>query len=162
MDAEFIHKLYAYNDWANIQIVENAAKLSEEDYRRSFGQAWGSVHGTLAHLLDADGIWFGRWQGESARRLPDGSQFATLKAIREAWEPLMAKRRAWIETLTNDDLARPLEYKNTKGQPFSEPLWEQMFHVTNHGTDHRSHLSIMLTELGHPPAPLDFIAYVRL
>lgn len=162
MDTEFIRMVYTYNDWANMQIVENAGRLDEANYKRSFGQAWGSIHGTLAHLLDADTIWFGRWQGDSAQRPPDGKAYATLKDIREAWEPLMAQRRAWIETLTGDDLARPLEYKNTRGQPFSQPLWWQLYHVANHGTDHRSHLSIMMTELGHPPAPLDFIAFVRL
>jgi uncharacterized damage-inducible protein DinB len=163
MDTEFVKMLYTYNDWANVQLVENASKLGEADYMKSFGQAWGSVHGTLAHLADADGIWFARWHDrESPQQPPDGSQYTTLQAVRDAWEPLMSRRRAWIEKLTGDDLTRPLEYKNTKGQPFSHPLWWQLFHVANHGTDHRSHLSIMMTELGYPPASLDFIQFVRL
>lgn len=163
MDAEIIKMMYTYNDWANMQIMETAAKLSDGDYRKDFGQAWGSVHGTLAHLCDADMIWFARWHdGESPQHPPDGKQYTTFKMVRDAWEPLMSRRRAWLEKLTGEEIARALVYKNTKGQEFSHPLWWQLLHVANHGTDHRSHLSIMLTELGQQPPALDFIQFVRL
>jgi uncharacterized damage-inducible protein DinB len=120
------------------------------------------VHGTLAHLLEADNLWWTRWHGDSPQTKPDGAQYTSLPVIRAAWEPLMAERRAWIEGLTGDGLSRNLDYKSSKGQAFSHPLWWQLYQVVNHGTDHRSHLSIMMTEVGFPPPPLDFIAFVRL
>jgi uncharacterized damage-inducible protein DinB len=143
-------------------LLDNAAKLDAPAYRRDFGQAWGSVHGTLAHLLVADSLWWARWHGDSPQKLPDGAQYTSLPMIREAWKPFMVERRAWIEGLSGDDLTRIIEYKNTKGRAFSHPLWWLLYQVVNHGTDHRSHLSIMMTEVGFPPPQLDFIAFVRL
>jgi len=162
MDTELFIKLYQYNDWANAQLMDIAAVLDDTDYRRDFGQAWGSVHGTLAHLLDAESIWWARWHGESPQGTPDGAAFADLAALRARWQPFQQERLAWLGGLSADDLNRPLAYKNTKGTPFTQPLWWQLYHVINHGTDHRGYLSVMLTELGHAPSPLDFIAYVRL
>lgn|SRR5574341_696077 len=162
MDTEFVRTLYRYTDWANGVLMDNAQILSEADYRRNFGQAWGSIHGTLAHLLATDSIWWARWHGDSTMTDVQGSQYQTLDAIREAWQPFMAARRSWIESLSGEDLTRKLDYKNTSGQAFTHPLWWLLVHVANHGTDHRSHISIMMTEMGHPPQPLDFIAYVRL
>ncbi len=162
MDISFFKKLYQYHDWANLQVIEAAAQLDEASYRKDFGQAWGSVHGTLAHLLDAEQIWFARWQGESPQHRPEGAAFHTLADIRAARATLEKDRITFLDSLSDGDLTRIFEYKNTKGDPFAHPLWWQLYHVVNHGTDHRGYLSVMLTELGHPPTSLDFIAYVRL
>ena len=162
MDTVFFKTLYAYNDWANMQVLETASMLGEAEYRRDFGLAWGSVHGTLAHLLAADHLWFARWNGTSPQSRPVGAEYATLADIRADWTPFMAERRSYIEGLTGDDLVRVIDYKTTQGEASSQPLWWGLYQVVSHGTDHRSHLSIMLTELGHPTVPLDFIAFVRL
>jgi len=162
MDTEFFIKLFAYNDWANGVLMDAAAKLDDAGYRKDFGQAWGSPHGTLAHLLDAETIWYKRWHGTSAQGTPDGHAYPTLDAIRTAWGPLCVERAAWIKSLSPEKLASPHAYKNTRGDAFNEPLWLQLYHVVNHGSDHRGYLSVMLTDLGFAPPPLDFIAYVRL
>lgn len=162
LETAFFKKLYQYHDWANQQVRDEAARLDDTAYRKDFGQAWGSVHGTLAHLLAAERIWMARWRGVSPQGRPDGAEWNTLDALRATWEPLQAERMVFLDSLSGDDLSRVVEYKNTKGDLFAHPLWWQLYHVVNHGTDHRGYLSIMLTELGFPPSPLDFIAYVRL
>lgn len=73
----------------------------------------------------------------------------------------MQERRAYLHTLHAADLIAPCDYRNTKGKVFSQPLWELLTHVVNHGTDHRGHVSTILSELGSPTVPLDLIAWVR-
>lgn len=161
MEPKLFRTLYAYTDWANGVVLDLSATLSPTDYARDFGHAWGSVRGTLAHTYGADWVWFRRWQGESPPALPPEADFSGVDELRRVWQPLMAERRAFIEGLSADDLARVVAYQTTQGTPHSEPLWQLLLHVANHSTDHRSQVSTLLTNLGHPPPPLDLIAYVR-
>lgn len=53
----------AYNAWANRRLYQAAALLSEGQYRAERGAFFGSVHGTLNHLLVTDRIWMRRITG---------------------------------------------------------------------------------------------------
>ncbi|TIT27996.1 MAG: damage-inducible protein DinB, partial [Mesorhizobium sp.] len=54
----------AYNQWANGRIYEAAADLVDEEFERDVGAFFGSMAGTLNHLLAADRIWMKRFTGE--------------------------------------------------------------------------------------------------
>ena len=84
-----------------------------------------------------------------------------MDALRPVWQRVIAERNAYVDSLSEADLYASIDYHNSKGVPYSTPLWGMIAHVVNHGTDHRSHVSIMLTELGHPPQGLDFITFLR-
>ncbi|TIP22086.1 MAG: damage-inducible protein DinB, partial [Mesorhizobium sp.] len=54
----------AYNQWANTRIYDAAADLSEEELGRDVGAFFGSMLGTLNHLLVTDRVWMKRFTGE--------------------------------------------------------------------------------------------------
>ena len=49
-----------YNRWMNEKLYALAATLSDEERRRPMGAFFGSIHGTLNHVLLADRIWLAR------------------------------------------------------------------------------------------------------
>ena len=53
--------LARYNRWANRRVYEACAALSDADYRRPRPAFFGSIHGTLNHLLAGDRVWLGRF-----------------------------------------------------------------------------------------------------
>ena len=55
----FLH-LATYNQWANTRLFDAVSQLSDEAYRADRGAFFGSIHGTLNHLLMADLLWIGR------------------------------------------------------------------------------------------------------
>ena len=55
--------LAGYNRWANGRIYTAVRALSDADYRAERGAFFGSLHGTLNHLLVADRIWMRRFTG---------------------------------------------------------------------------------------------------
>ena len=61
----------AYNAWANGQIYDAAAELTDEEFGRDVGAFFGSMVGTLNHLLVADRIWMKRFtsEGEAPKAL---------------------------------------------------------------------------------------------
>lgn len=162
MTPEFFSTLYAYNDWANREVVRAAARITPEQYAQQVSAGWGSVRGLLTHLLNADRIWMARWRELPAEGLSVADDaYATPFELLEPWEAVMAERQAYLAGLTVDDLHTTIHYQSLRGPACAELRWQALFQGANHGTDHRGHLSILLTEYGQPPAPLDFIVWVR-
>ncbi len=64
---EHFDELATYNRWANRRLYNDAASLPDEVRKRPSGLFFGSVHGTLNHLLVADYIWMRRFTGDGPR-----------------------------------------------------------------------------------------------
>jgi uncharacterized damage-inducible protein DinB len=151
--------LYDYNYWANRRILDTAARASEAQ----LGQAhnWGSVHDTLVHTLSAEWIWRMRCaEGVSPTAGLRHADLPTLEAVRLRWEAEEQAMRSFLAGLGDADLARIVEYKNTRGQPNAFPLGQLLVHIVNHGTQHRSEAAFVLTEFGHSPGEMDYLLYL--
>src|SRR6478609_7758809 len=64
MTVNHFRQLAAYNRWANARLYAAALDLPEEEYRRQVGVFFGSLHGTLNHVLLTDRLWLKRLTGE--------------------------------------------------------------------------------------------------
>ncbi|MFN8423863.1 MAG: DinB family protein [Anaerolineae bacterium] len=77
---------------------------------------------------------------------------------------MLASSADWIDYvdgLTDADLDSTITYANTKGEPFRNPLWQILTHLSLHGMQHRAEAAAMLTERGASPGDIDFIRYLR-
>lgn len=152
-----------YNRWANARIYDACALLSEEDFRADKGAFFGSAQGTLNHLLVADRIWLKRFTGQGdAPASLDGAlhgDFAALRAAREAEDQRII---AWVDTLTEADLATMITYTPiTMPEKITQPLGPVLAHVFNHQTHHRGQVHTILTSLGRPSVVLDLVYFLR-
>jgi uncharacterized damage-inducible protein DinB len=59
----FVRTMAAYNAEMNRRIYAAAQRLSEAKRQRQRGAFWGSIHGTLCHLLWGDRMWMSRFDG---------------------------------------------------------------------------------------------------
>ncbi len=65
----------SYNQWMNEKLYEAAAKLPEAELTANRGAFFGSLTGTLNHLVIADTIWLQRFTAHPA-------PFRALDAVR--------------------------------------------------------------------------------
>ncbi len=155
----------AYNRWANERLYEAAARLPDADYRADRGAFFGSLNGTLNHILVADRIWMHRFTGE-------GPQPTQLDAILfEDLAPLGQARRAeddrivaYVDGLTDADLAGTFSYRTiTSPADITQRLAPALAHFFNHQTHHRGQAHTLLTIAGGKDAapPLDLIYFQR-
>ena len=65
MEPEHFQSLARYNQWANQRLYGACRALPEEAYHdRREAAFFGSIHGTLNHILLGDRVWFDRVEGE--------------------------------------------------------------------------------------------------
>lgn len=152
-----------YHRWATAELLQHLQRVPEADYRRPLGLFFGSVHGTLNHLLLAEReLWMPRLaQGVSPalaldRELEPGREplAAQVLAAAAAWSAL-------VESWPLPRLLGTLEYRRGNGQSVTVASAAALAHVFNHGTHHRGQLSAALTTLGRPCPELDLIRMLQ-
>ena len=151
---------FAYTIWASSRLVQAASQLSPEELSRDFGTADRGIIGTLGHIVSSDRIWLARLQRDPnppGRREED----KTLPALQYDWPAIHERWKLWLDSLDDNAAEQVISYADLKGNRWSEPMWQIILHVVNHGTHHRGQVSGFLRALGHTPPPLDLIAYYR-
>ena len=63
---EYIQIMARYNGWQNRSLYMAASGLSEAARQQDRGAFFGSIHGTLSHILFGDTIWMSRFDGWDA------------------------------------------------------------------------------------------------
>lgn len=158
-----LRTMAAYNAWANRRLYAAAAALPDALYRQPAGAYFGSLEGTLNHLLTTDRIWLRRLtgEGEAPNRL-DVILFVQFDALRTAREAEDVRLERYVAKLSAADLNAEFEYSTTSGQLQRQPRWEVLAHLFNHQTHHRGQAHAILTRVGvaEPPS-LDLLIMQR-
>lgn len=159
MNAQDIQQLYKYNRWANRQTLESSAKLTTDQFTKDLRCSYRSVRDTLAHLLGAEWIWLMRWNGESPKALLNPLDFPDFASLSARWAEVEQDQTAFVNGVTDESLESPVTYLNTRGEPWTYPLWQMLQHVVNHSSYHRGQVATMLRQLGAVPAPTDLLVF---
>jgi uncharacterized damage-inducible protein DinB len=153
--------LFAYNDWANKRALQPASTLTPEQFTKPLGNSFSSVRDTLAHMYGAETIWLQRFKGKSPSAFPDTSQIHDIAALEAKWNPIAAELLNFVSGLTQQDIDRVVEYKTMKFGVYSNPMWQSLQHVVNHGTYHRGQITTMLRQLDARPLATDLMHFYR-
>ncbi len=154
-----------YNEWANERIYAAAARLGDADYQASRGAYFGSVHGTLNHILVGDRIWMNRFtgRGETYRQL-DLILFDDRAALRSAREIEDRRIIAFVDGLDAHALLGSFSYRTiVNPTDVTQPLAPALAHFFNHQTHHRGQVHGLVSAIaGREAAPsLDLIQFQR-
>ena len=162
MNIQDARALINYNYWARDRVLDAVDALSDEQFTSTVTSSFGSARDTLVHVLSAESVWLSRWKGEVRSGMLSASDYPTRASVRKAWQEEEGKMRAFFETMTDEGLTRVIDYKAFNGEPYSNPLFQMLQHVVNHGSYHRGQVTTLLRQLGvAPPKPLDLIFFYR-
>ncbi|MDZ7637708.1 MAG: DinB family protein [Bryobacterales bacterium] len=145
----------------NRTTLDACAMINEEDLRRDLRASYQSIWGTLAHIYQADCVWWNRFQGEATVPLSLFEPGTSLGELRERWLRVLHDLVAWAETRTEVEWAADFEYRNSRGDYYRQPVWEAALHVVNHATLHRGQILSMFRQLDRVPTGVDLIFYYR-
>jgi len=155
-------------------------KVTPEQFTTAIQSSFPSLRESVFHIFAAEWIWLKRWTGASpvAIQPVKGVSFETWKTLRSAGVPpplqldsagqlrsfcdsIEQERYAFLSGLTESVLQAPVSFSDMAGTPFSEPLFELMQHVVNHGTYHRGQVTTLLRQCGAQTISLDMLYFFR-
>jgi uncharacterized damage-inducible protein DinB len=162
-----------YNQWMNDKLCVAAASLPMQELRADRKAFFGSILGTLNHLLVADIIWLKRFA-----RHPAG--LPALEAVCRLDDPqglnqqmcgdldeLATQRRMldqvmldWTAQLSEADLDLTLHYTNTAGIAANRNFYGLLVHFFNHQTHHRGQATTLLSQAGMDVGSTDLLGLV--
>ena len=102
-----------------------------------------------------------RFQGRSPSSLPDTAQYPDIASLGERWGEFEPRLLNFARNLTQSDLDRVIEYKTLKFGVYSNPLWQSMQHLVNHGSYHRGQVTTLLRQHGAPAILTDLMHFYR-
>src|SRR5471032_3288126 len=149
-----IKLMAAYNAEMNQKLYAAAARLPHDELSADRKAFFGSILGTMNHLVAADTIWLQRFAArtggaagpnaalEAALALPTPSSL-TFQAASNL--PDLLQRRLdldtiitqWAMQVCEDDLQQPLNYARMSGDQQSKNFGSVLLHFFNHQTHHR-------------------------
>jgi uncharacterized damage-inducible protein DinB len=117
------------------------------------------VLGLLAHTLAAQKLWLERLQGvdQSVAVWP----IATLEGLAILSSEMDSAWTEYLGALTSTDFDKSVDYRNSKGEPWSSRVEDVLTHVLIHSAHHRGQVALEMRAAGLVPAYIDFIHFVR-
>ena len=161
MDLQTLRLLYEFNSWADRRTLESCAALTLEQFTQDMKSSFRSVRDTLVHILGAEWLWLERWHGRMPAALPWAPNYPDHAAVAARWTEIERDMRQFVAVLSQSDLDREQQVRTTAGGLYTQPLWQMMQHVVNHGSYHRGQVATMLRQLGAKPVAEDLILFYR-
>jgi uncharacterized damage-inducible protein DinB len=160
----YVRTMAAYNAEMNHRLYRAAAQLSEDERRLPRGAFWGSIHGTLTHILWGDRQWMSRFDNwpkptspikESAEMIDD---FADLAREREHADAGITR---WAFKIDDAWLAEDLVwFSGAANREIRASKRLLVSHFFNHQTHHRGQAHALLTATGQETGDTDLFLLV--
>ncbi|MEP4196070.1 MAG: DinB family protein [Aliishimia sp.] len=160
--AEYVRTMARYNAWQNKQLSGIVDVMSEGELREDRGAFFGSIFGTLNHLLWGDTLWMSRFDPSVQVPKQTITQTTDLMPTIAVWGAerfrMDGKIRHWAESLRNLDLNGDLSWNSgATGKHETQPVTLCIVHFLNHQTHHRGQVHAMLTAAGKKAPVSDLV-----
>ena len=138
-----------HDHWANQRIttqLQNLSVIPEKAER------------FMNHIIGAQHTWISRINGTA----PMMDVWPSLMA--DHWDSLFKKNQHMLLEIVSQEnnLQRTINYTNTKGDVFSNPVSELIIHLCLHSQYHRGQVVTICRDLIESPLPTDMIAFLRV
>jgi uncharacterized damage-inducible protein DinB len=106
--------------------------------------------------MSVDDTWFSGLRDIEIPETLNAIDFVDRDHIRSRWDAIEQNMRSYLEGL-NDQIL--FEKPFPEGEDKDLLVWQVLFHVINHGTDHRAQILRLLHDMGFKTVSQDYIFY---
>ncbi|MEO7795141.1 MAG: DinB family protein [Thermoanaerobaculia bacterium] len=154
-----VRGLIAYTIWADRAVLSELGNTRPEDLTRETGTSFGSMLGTMAHILGSEQLWLSRFLGIPLGHVPSVEDFPTLDALKAAYEDFWPQLEFFLASLAEEQMDQDFSWTNLAGESHSAPFRQVLLHFVNHATYHRGQVVNLLRQLGYIPPHTDLVYF---
>jgi uncharacterized damage-inducible protein DinB len=162
----FVAMMAAYNAEMNRRLFDAARRLSDGERRLQRGAFWGTIHGTLCHVLWGDRMWMSRFDGweKPATAIKDsGAMFADFDELHQARIEADEKISGWASRVSASWLAgNQVWFSAAAGREMQASRGLLVTHFFNHQTHHRGQAHALITAAGEQTGDTDLFLIVDM
>ncbi|MCK6541021.1 MAG: DinB family protein, partial [Anaerolineales bacterium] len=120
----------------------------------------GSLRETMLHIVDGEYGWRGLFEQNTFLDL-NWDDFPNFASLEKKFHEEEKSMRAYLNRLTDEDMESHLRYTVEGGIKRNRILWHCLYHLVNHGTQHRSEAAAILTSYDVSPGDIDFTLFLN-
>lgn len=148
-DNSVLTVLFQHNLWANLKLLDFCETLTEEQLNTAGIGTYGSIRATLIHLIGAEVSYVYRVNGHHpAERIPH-DRFPGFQMLKDTARWAGPELLALAQSAGSDTLVEERWEQEKVMEQY--PLADLMLQTLNHSTEHRTHVSTIITQLGLEP-----------
>lgn len=156
MELELIKTFIEYHLDMTRRVWDSIDQITEEQFLADDAYSRGSIRNLMVHLAATDSNWLA-----GLKNIPEDQDAPRKKyedypdrpSVRTFWDATAKEVAEYAEKLTEIE-------SNENPVDISNPRWQVLLHIINHGTDHRSTVLQRLHEFGAPTFDQDFIMWI--
>ena len=168
---DHIQRMAQYSHFMNNKLLDAASQLHTDALSANKGAYFGSILGTLNHVLVGDLLWLHRFKHHSTAYttlntlasfpVPTAldqqlyNNLIDFKVVRQQLDTLIL---SWVNQITADDLQRALQYRRVNGEMNNRSFAGLLMHFFNHQTHHRGQATTLFMQAGIDPGDTDIVA----
>ena len=154
---EYCQLMARYNRWMNDRLYALLSEFSDDARKTARGAFFGSMHGTLNHLLWGDRTWLGRFIDEPCGHPAFGADmYAEFSELAREREITDRKMLDWAGGVSAEWLGGTLSYvSKVDGRGREMPRAVAVLQLFNHGMHHRGQLTTLIKQAGRDPGVTD-------
>ena len=160
----YCRTMAAYNSEMNRRIYAAASRLPDAERRKSQDAFWGSLHGTLVHILWGDGQWMSRFDDWERPATPIKQSFTMIDDYAELCERRVkadADIERWAAKVDDAWLDVDLTwFSGAANREITDAKRLLVTHFFNHQTHHRGQAHAMITAAGEKTDDTDLFLVV--
>jgi len=151
----YVRTMARYNSWQNKELMRILEPMGMDQLAQDRGAFFGSIWGTLNHVLWGDQLWMSRFEPSVSK--PEVASIQESPHLTSNFGDWSARRFQldgkilhWSLSLRALDLAEDLNWHSgAAGHAVTQPRALCIMHFFNHQTHHRGQIHTMLTAAGH-------------
>jgi uncharacterized damage-inducible protein DinB len=151
--------IFDYVYWVNHRLLDAADALAPGDLAAPTTITTRDLRATLVHELDVEWSWRlnvqERLSEDEGELNPD--DYPDVASIREHWQRDEADMRAWLGSLSDEQLSADVTSGLTRD---SRPLWHYLMHIVMHAAQQQADAATLLSLAGRSPGDLGFLEYL--